>query len=133
MVTLSSCLIFILPPNVYDWVYALTTLGNGTAIDFSETSLRRILHKDLGIMPYKVQLVQELKPIDHLIRFCFDLQKIPILAKKRIIFLDETHFDHGGYVSKQNCCIWGTDHTHTLKSRHNQNESLFGADFGPET
>ena len=31
-------------------------------------SLRRILHKDLGMTPYKVQLVQELKPTDHLMR-----------------------------------------------------------------
>ena len=37
-----------------------------------------------------------------------DLQKMPILAKKKIIFSDEAHFDR------------------------NQNESLFGADFGPE-
>ena len=36
-----------------------------------ETSLRRILHKCLGIMPHKVQLVQELKLIDHPMRFCF--------------------------------------------------------------
>ena len=28
----------------------------------SETSFRRILHKDLDTMPYKVQLVRELKP-----------------------------------------------------------------------
>ena len=38
-----------------------------------------------------------------------DLQKKPILAKK-IIFSDEAHFDPGGYVNKQNCCIWGTKH-----------------------
>ena len=37
----------------------------------SETSLRRILRKDLGMLPYKVQLVQELKPIDHPMRFRF--------------------------------------------------------------
>ena len=43
-----------------------------------------------------------------------DLQKMPILAKKKIIFSDEAHSDLGGYVNKQNC------------------ESLFGADFGPE-
>ena len=30
-----------------------------------------------------------------------DLQKMPILAKK-IILSDETHFDLGGYVNKQN-------------------------------
>ena len=32
-------------------------------LNISETSLRRILHKDLGMTPYKVQLVLELKPI----------------------------------------------------------------------
>ena len=40
-------------------------------LNISETSLRRILHKDLGITPYNVQLVQELKPIDHPMRFRF--------------------------------------------------------------
>ena len=38
-------------------------------LNISETLLRRILYKDLGMTPYKVQLVQELKPIDHPIRF----------------------------------------------------------------
>ena len=30
-------------------------------------------------------------------------------GKKKIIFSDEAHFDLGGYVNKQNCCIWGTE------------------------
>ena len=38
-----------------------------------------------------------------------DLQKIPILAKKKIIFSDEACIDLGGYVNKQNC------RRHTLK------------------
>ena len=38
-------------------------------LNISETLLRRILYKDLGMTPYKVQLVQELKPIDHPMRF----------------------------------------------------------------
>ena len=40
-----------------------------------------------------------------------ELQKMPILAKK-IIFSDEAHFDHGGYINKQNCHIWGTENPH---------------------
>ena len=41
-------------------------------LHISKTSLRRILHKDLGMMPHKVQLVQELKPSeDHPMRFRF--------------------------------------------------------------
>ena len=30
--------------------------------------MRRILHKELVMTPYKVQLVQKLKPIDYLMR-----------------------------------------------------------------
>ena len=57
-------------------------------LNISETSLRRILHKDVGMAPYKVQLVQELKQIDHPMRIHFasgpaiDLQKMPVLEKK---------------------------------------------------
>ena len=31
---------------------------------------------------------------------------------QKIIFSDEAHFDLGGYVSKQNCRIWGTENPH---------------------
>jgi len=40
-------------------------------LNISRTSLKRILNKDLGMKPYKVQLVQELKPHDHPMRFRF--------------------------------------------------------------
>ena len=39
--------------------------------NISETSLKRILHKDLGMTPYKVQLAQQLKPIDHPMQYHF--------------------------------------------------------------
>ena len=34
-------------------------------LNIPRTSLRRILHKDLSMKAYKVQIVQELKPHDH--------------------------------------------------------------------
>ena len=40
-------------------------------LNISETLSKRILHTDLGITPYKVQSVQELKSIDHLMGFRF--------------------------------------------------------------
>ena len=40
-------------------------------LSISETLQRRNLYKNLGMTPYKVQLVQDLKPIDHTIRFHF--------------------------------------------------------------
>ena len=63
-----------------------------------------------------------------------DLQKMSILAKKKkIIFSDEAHFDLKRHVNKKIVAFGALKtRTHTLKSRHIQNESLFGADFGPE-
>ena len=80
-------------------------------------------------------MIKDLKPIDHPISFrfakwaCDRLTEDDDFGKKQIIFSDEVHFDLGGYVNKPNCRIWGT---HALKSRRAQNETLFGADFGPK-
>ena len=87
-------------------------------MNISETSLSRILHKDLGMTPYKVQLVQELKPIDHPMRFRFDKWACDRLTEdtdfgKKIIFSNEAQFDLVGYVKKQNCRIWDTENTNT--------------------
>lgn len=71
----------------------------------------RILRKDLGLKAYKIQLVQELKPVD-LPRRCrfslWSLQKIEDdpLFPTNILFSDEAHFWLNGYVNKQNCRIW---------------------------
>ena len=77
-------------------------------LNISETSLRRILHKDLGMTPNKVLLVQVLKPM------CFRFAKWACdrltdadFDKKEIIFSDEAHLDLGGNVNKQNYHILG--------------------------
>ena len=94
------------------------------------------MHKDLGITPYKVQLVQELKPTDHPMRFRFAKWACDRLTEDADFsktFSDEAHFDLGGYVNSK-IVTFGAQktRTHTLQSRYTQNESLFGADFGPE-
>ena len=40
------------------------------------------------------------------------LRSMPNLAKKKIIFSDEAHFDLGGYVNKQTCRVWATENPH---------------------
>ena len=88
--------------------------------------------------PYKVQLVQELKPMHLPMRFRFAKWACDRLTEdadfgKNIIFSDETHFGLGGYVNNIIVAFGAQKtRTHTLKSRRTQNESLFGADFGPE-
>ena len=58
-------------------------------LNISEISLRRSLHKDLGMTPYKVQLAHELViqcDFASLSGTAIDLQKMPILAKKKSSF-----------------------------------------------
>ena len=42
-----------------------STRHRSQVLNIPRTSPRRILHKDLGMKAYKVQIVQELKPHDH--------------------------------------------------------------------
>ena len=61
-----------------------------------------------------------------------DLQKMSILTKKSSSS-DEADFDLGGHVNKQSCRIWGTENPNAyIEKSRIQNESLFGAKFGPE-
>ena len=69
-----------------------------------------ILRKDLCSKTYKIQLVQELKPDDHLKRHNFSRWALGKLAEDphfgtQILFNDEAHFWLNGYVNKQNCRI----------------------------
>lgn len=65
---------------------------------FSTSSLQIILKKDLHLLPYKVQLTQELKPGDHAQRHTFvrwvlkNQKPKPDFVKKIIVFSDEARF-----------------------------------------
>lgn len=48
-----------------------STRRRSQQLAISRTSLRRILHKDLGLFAYKVQMTQELKANDHPLRYQF--------------------------------------------------------------
>ena len=62
-------------------------------LNISEILVRQISHKDLGMTLYKVQLVQELKPINHPMRFrfakwvCDRLTEDANFGKKKILFI----------------------------------------------
>ncbi|RYE12003.1 MAG: DUF4817 domain-containing protein [Sphingobacteriaceae bacterium] len=48
-----------------------STRHRSQELDISRTTLRRILHKDLGMTAYKIQLTRKLEARDHPLRFCF--------------------------------------------------------------
>ena len=80
-------------------------------LGISQTSIWRILRKNLGLRPHKIQLTQELKSNDHSLRRRFTdwaLEQLEVDANfdKKIIFSDEAHFLLNGFVNKQNCRIW---------------------------
>jgi hypothetical protein len=91
-------------------------------LEMSRTSLRRILKKDLQLYPYKVQLVQELKPADLRQRLNFAV-KFQELARNEINFIenlimsDEAHFHLNGFVNKQNCRFWGSENPRAIHQR----------------
>ena len=89
--------------------------------------------------PYKVQLVQELKPIDHSIRFhfakcaCDRLTEDADFGRTKSSFQMRLILILAGMLTSK-IVVFGAQktRTHTLKCRRTQNELLFCADFGPE-
>lgn len=72
------------------------------------SSLHRILRKDFKLHPYKIQLVQKLKPQDVVDRLNFLNQAIERFSTfNNILFSDEAHFHFNGHVNKQNCRYLG--------------------------
>jgi len=98
---------------------SMSTHRRSQQLNISRTSLRKILHKDLGLFPYKIQLTQQLKANDHEIRYRFSVWALEQLEMdndfaQKIIFSDEAHFHLNGYVYKQNCRIWGTKNPNVI-------------------
>jgi len=88
-------------------------------LDLCPATLWKILRKDLGLRAYKIQLVQELKPLDHGARRTFgEWAEEQIAADqnfhKKILFTDEAHFWLHGYVNKQNCRIWSEENPEAI-------------------
>ncbi len=67
-------------------------------------SLRRIIHEDLQMHPYKMQVVQKLEPGDHEQRMIFCETTMTMIVDgnfdiANIIFSDKAHFDFFGNVN----------------------------------
>lgn len=80
-------------------------------LGLQRTSLATILHKDLHLFPFKIQLTQELLPQDHLRRRTYANRMLQLAHDnpdfhEKIIMSDEAHFHLNGYVNKQNSRFW---------------------------
>ena len=81
-------------------------------LGMSEITVRRILHKDLGIHSYKVMIVQKLNEGDYQERLAFEEHEDEI-----IMVSDEAHFHLNGSVNKQNFQYWAPQNPHEVHER----------------
>lgn len=92
------------------------------AVGVSKSSLQRILRLDLQMFPYKIQMVQQLKPEDYPRRLQYG-KTMQNLAQSeddfwnKIIMSDEAHFDLNGNVNKQTCRFWATENPEIYREK----------------
>lgn len=89
-------------------------------LGISTSSMRRILRFDLRAFPYKMQIVQQLKPEDYPRRLQYgktmrDMAQSEDDFWSKIIMSDEAHFDLHGNVNKHNCRFWGTENPQKIQ------------------
>ena len=115
-----------------------SNLCRSQELGIAQTTLRRIMRKDLGLHAFKIKLTQELKPLDHLKRrnfYNWSLEKLKENEEfyRKIIFSDEAHFWLNGFVNKKNMRYWSATNPNVLLDTplHPQ-KVTFGAGFMPE-
>ena len=92
------------------------------ALKISNTSLHMILQNFLKMPPFKItthQLLTE-ELMAKRIEFCEIFTEIfedGQLHENQIIFLDKAYFSLDGYVTKQNCRVWGTENPYLTKAK----------------
>lgn len=80
---------------------------HAAAMGISDTTVRRILHEDLKLHPYKLAVVQELTERDFVARQNACEMLINNLPEDAVVFFsDEAHFHISGCVNKQNMRYW---------------------------
>ena len=74
----------------------------------------------MNMFPYKIQLVQQLLPQDYEKRLEYAMRFQDLVngdpgSLQKLIMSEETHFHLNGFVSKQNCRIWGTENPQVIQ------------------
>jgi len=86
----------------------------------SESTVKQILHKDLGFHPYKMMIIQTLNEGDYQQRLAFAelMHEISEEHEHAIIMMsDEAHFHLKGSVNKQNFRYWAPQNPHEVHER----------------
>ncbi|GFV11538.1 uncharacterized protein TNCV_975301 [Trichonephila clavipes] len=91
-------------------------------------TVHKVLRHILRRYPYKIKMLQELKPHDDTLRIDF-ANFVPSKISEddtwiqRILRTDEAHFTVSGSVNAHNCRIWG------MSSEYSKREKPFHSDY----
>jgi len=85
-----------------------------------QTTVHRVLHADLGLYPYKLQVTQRLYRGDKAKRWQFCKWLLETCDKDSafltsLLMSDEAKFSLNGMVNKQNCRIWSSEQPHVMQ------------------
>ena len=91
--------------------------GGSTKLQIPRSTIHKILHKNLQLYAYKVQLLQGLKPEDKPRRKKFAVTMLDRLISdpgfsKRVCFCDESTIHVSGLLNRHNLRIWGSENPH---------------------
>lgn len=93
---------------------------HASELGISKSTVKRVLHKDLGFHPYKLMIVQKLSEGDYQQRLTFAQIMLDIFEENEdlaIIMSDEAHFHLNGVVNKQNCRFWASGNPREMHQR----------------
>lgn len=96
------------------------------------STIRKIIRNILGLFPYHIRHVQELKPQDYELRLNIANRVATELIKNRkwtqyIFWSDGTHFYLYGRVNTRDCVVWAEERPHAVveKPFHDQKVTVW--------
>lgn len=90
---------------------SIRKIHKASQMECSVSSVYRMLKFDLHLKPYKISIMQHLKPSDVTARLQFAewMLKQETDVLKKMWFSDEAHFYLNAAINKQNCRFWGSE------------------------
>ena len=89
-------------------------------LDLPHATAHKVLHKNLRLFAYKVQMLQTLQPNDMPRRKEFAVNMLQRISEdeaflKRVCLSDEATFHVSGTLNKHNVRIWGSENPHATR------------------
>jgi hypothetical protein len=102
---------------------------NSVSLGLSETSVRRILLKDLPFCPYKIQVTRDLHERDYVNRVNFCQIFLQLINQNQelvnnLLLSDDANFHLSGFVNKQNFRYWSATNPIELHERQRHSSKV---------